>query len=121
MAAEKKPEHNILRSFPRLNPSNRVKRGIMRKREFECLIDDYLLDRLSLDEREKFEEHYFNSFPSFKKILERDEIIAVAKNRGDIIFRDLKEVEKNIENRRCHKRDQDLSPPTGTLRHRIKM
>jgi hypothetical protein len=82
----------------------------MKNRKFESLIDDYLMERLSL-----------NSLPSFKKMLERDEIIAVVKNRGNVIFRDLKEAHGDVGNRRQRKRDRDLSLSKGTAGNSIKM
>jgi hypothetical protein len=60
----------------------------MSKCKFENQIDNYLLNRLSEENRENFEEHYFNCSHCFEKITERDEIISVIKNRGDEIFQD---------------------------------
>ena len=60
----------------------------MRKCKFEDLIDDYLLNRLDEDKREKFEVHYFNCPYCFEKMVERDELISVVKYKGDMIFQD---------------------------------
>jgi hypothetical protein len=60
----------------------------MRKCEFEDLIDDYLLNRLDEDKKKKFEEHYFNCPSCFEKMVERDEVISIILNKGDMIFQD---------------------------------
>lgn len=60
----------------------------MRKCKFEDLIDDYLLNMLKEDKKEKFEEHYFNCSQCFEKTAERDELISVIKNKGYMIFQD---------------------------------
>lgn len=60
----------------------------MRKCKFADLIDDYLLNRLAGENKEKFEEHYFNCHYCFEKTMERDELISVIKSKGDIIFKD---------------------------------
>jgi len=60
----------------------------MKKCKFEELIDDYLMNRLAEDRKEKFEQHYFNCPQCFEKIEERDEIISVIQNKGHMIFED---------------------------------
>jgi len=60
----------------------------MRKCKFEDSIDNYLFNRLSEMEKEKFEEHYFNCMSCFEKMAERDELIEVVKRKGDVIFQD---------------------------------
>lgn len=65
----------------------------MRKCKFESLIDNYLLNRLSSVQKKNFEEHYFNCSHCFEKIVDRDELISVVKNKGSKIFRDLKSSE----------------------------
>ncbi len=60
----------------------------MIKCNYEKLIDDYLLKKLSEPKREKFEEHYFNCSHCFEKMAERDEIISVIKHKGYEIFQD---------------------------------
>ncbi len=60
----------------------------MKKCKFEDVIDDYLLNRLSNNKKEEFEEHYFNCPQCFEKTEERNEIISVIQNRGNIIFGD---------------------------------
>jgi hypothetical protein len=60
----------------------------MRKCKFEDLIDNYLLNRLDGDKKKKFEEHYFNCPCCFEKMAERDELISIIKNKGDMIFQD---------------------------------
>jgi hypothetical protein len=54
----------------------------------EHLIDDYLFDRLDDEKKKKFEEHYFNCTYCFEKMVERDELISVIKQKGDMIFQD---------------------------------
>ena len=54
----------------------------------EYLIDDYLFDRLDDEKKKKFEEHYFNCTYCFEKIVERDELISLIKQKGDVIFQD---------------------------------
>ena len=63
----------------------------MRKCKNENLIDDYLTNRLDDEKREKFENHYFNCPPCFKKLEERNELISVVKAKGDSIFKNLGE------------------------------
>jgi hypothetical protein len=60
----------------------------MRKCKFEDLIDNYLLNRLDGGKKKKFEEHYFNCPCCFEKMVERDELISIIKNKGDMIFQD---------------------------------
>lgn len=60
----------------------------MSKCKHEKLIDDYLMNKLSEPEREKFEEHYFNCSLCFEKMLERDQLISVIKTKGYEIFQD---------------------------------
>ncbi len=60
----------------------------MRKCKFEDLIDNYLLNRLNGGKKKKFEEHYFNCPCCFEKMVERDELISIIKNKGDMIFQD---------------------------------
>lgn len=60
----------------------------MRNCKFEAMIDDYLLKRLSEDEKDKFEEHYFNCSSCFEKLVERDELISIIKSKGNEIFKD---------------------------------
>lgn len=60
----------------------------MRKCKCEDLIDDYLLSKLPETNRGKFEEHYFNCSLCFEKLVEREELISVIKNKGYMIFQD---------------------------------
>jgi hypothetical protein len=60
----------------------------MKECKHENLIDDYLFNRLNLQEKEAFEEHYFNCSPCFQKVTESDEIISVVKQRGQELFKD---------------------------------
>lgn len=60
----------------------------MRKCKFEDLIDDYLLNKLDEDNKKKFEEHYFNCPACFEKMVERDELISIIKDKGNMIFQD---------------------------------
>ncbi|MFB0565066.1 MAG: zf-HC2 domain-containing protein [Candidatus Aminicenantaceae bacterium] len=68
----------------------------MRRCKFEDSIDDYLLNKLSEGDRERFEEHYFNCQHCFEKMVERDELIAVVKNKGHLIFEEDVSVEKEV-------------------------
>ncbi len=54
----------------------------------EHLIDDYLFDRLDDEKKKKFEEHYFNCPYCFEKMVGRDELISLIKQKGDVIFQD---------------------------------
>lgn len=58
----------------------------MRECKFEEFIDDYLLNRLAEDDRNKFEEHYFNCASCFERMAERDELLQVIKKKGREIF-----------------------------------
>lgn len=69
----------------------------MRKCKFDHLIDSYLLNKLDRKERENFEEHYFNCQACFEKMVERDELIAVVKNKGQMIFADEERQEEKKE------------------------
>ena len=60
----------------------------MRNCKFEELIDDYLLNRLTENNKEKLEKHYFDCPDCFNKMVERDELISIIKSKGDIIFKD---------------------------------
>jgi len=60
----------------------------MKMCESEYLIDDYLFDRLDDEKKKKFEEHYFNCPYCFEKMVERDELISLIKQKGDVIFQD---------------------------------
>lgn len=66
----------------------------MRKCKSEVLIDSYLLNRLDEDEKKKFEDHYFNCPYCFEKMVERDELISLIKDKGDAIFQDEYAVEE---------------------------
>lgn len=54
----------------------------------EHLIEDYLFNRLDDEKKKKFEEHYFNCTYCFEKMVERDELISIIKQKGDMIFQD---------------------------------
>ncbi len=60
----------------------------MRNCKFEEMIDEYLLNRLTEDEKNTFEEHYFNCPSCFEKMAERDELVAAIKYKGQEIFKD---------------------------------
>ncbi len=59
----------------------------MKKCQFEDHIDSYLLNKLEGEEKDIFEEHYFNCPKCFQKTHERDEIISAIKTRGVWIFK----------------------------------
>lgn len=60
----------------------------MRNCKFEEMINEYLLNRLTEDEKSTFEEHYFNCPSCFEKMVERDELVAAIKYKGQEIFKD---------------------------------
>ncbi len=60
----------------------------MRNCKFEEIIDKYLFSRLTEDEKNTFEEHYFNCPSCFEKMVERDELVAAIKYKGQEIFKD---------------------------------
>lgn len=60
----------------------------MKKCPFERQIDNYLLNRLEGEERDIFEEHYFNCPTCFQEVQARDEIITAIKSRGAWIFKE---------------------------------
>ncbi len=57
--------------------------------KFEDLIDEYLLNKLSEEKRDQFEEHYFNCPACFQRMAERDDMITAIKWKGEEIFSDL--------------------------------
>lgn len=69
----------------------------MKNCKFNSLIDDYLLGKLNEKKREKFEEHYFNCEQCFQKAVARDELLAVIKSKGHVIFADEKRREERKE------------------------
>jgi hypothetical protein len=69
----------------------------MKKCNFNNLIDDYLLNKLDGKEKENLEEHYFNCERCFEKIVARDELISVVKNKGQMIFADEERQEEKKE------------------------
>ena len=60
----------------------------MKECNFEKHIDNYLLNRLSEEKKEMFENHYFNCSNCFKKVEERNSLISVIKSKGNEIFHD---------------------------------
>jgi hypothetical protein len=66
----------------------------MRECNNKHLIDDYLLNKLSKAKREEFEEHYFNCSECFKRVSERDDLIAVIKEKGSQLLQDVAEDRK---------------------------
>lgn len=59
---------------------------MMEKCKFKDQIDDYLLNRMEGEEKDKFEAHYFNCPFCFKKITERNDLIEVIKSKGPQVF-----------------------------------
>jgi len=51
-------------------------------------IDEYLLDRLSPEDKTAFEEHYFNCQACFQELKARAEVVGVIKSRGRELFQD---------------------------------
>ena len=62
--------------------------------ENESLIDKYLLNKLSEEKKESFENHYFNCPRCFEKVEERNSLISVIKSKGNMIFQDMRETEQ---------------------------
>ncbi|MFA9454598.1 MAG: anti-sigma factor, partial [Candidatus Aminicenantaceae bacterium] len=62
--------------------------------KFEDLIDEYLLNTISEEKRNQFEEHYFNCPACFQKMAARDDMITAIKWKGHEIFSDLMEEEQ---------------------------
>ena len=60
----------------------------MKNCEYADQIDEYLLNKLKGEPREKFEEHYFNCPSCFRKMEERDALISTIKSRGAWIFKE---------------------------------
>ena len=58
----------------------------MKKCDYEENIDLYLLNKLSENEKWKFEDHYFNCPSCFQKTVERHALIETVKNQGAYIF-----------------------------------
>jgi hypothetical protein len=58
----------------------------MKKCKHEENIDLYLLDKLSENEKWKFEDHYFNCPVCFQKTVERQALIETVKKQGAYIF-----------------------------------
>ena len=69
----------------------------MKKCKFDDLIDSYLLNKLEREERENFEEHYFNCQRCFEKMVGREELMNVVKNKGQMIFADEERQEEKKE------------------------
>jgi hypothetical protein len=60
----------------------------MKRCMFEDQIDSYLLNKLEGQEKESFEEHYFNCPSCFRQMEERDALISTIKHRGAWLFKD---------------------------------
>lgn len=60
----------------------------MRKCQFEDLIDDYLLNRLSEEGQTQFEKHIFSCPRCFEKLRDREDVLSVIKDRGIELFSD---------------------------------
>jgi len=56
--------------------------------KYNELIDEYLLNRLDLEQKNKFEEHYFNCRSCFSKLQAREKLISIIKLKGDSILSD---------------------------------
>jgi len=65
----------------------------MKECNFENLIDDYLLNRMTEEKKEMFENHYFSCSNCFEKVEERNSLISVIKSKGNKIFHDMRETE----------------------------
>ncbi len=51
-------------------------------RQYERLIDDYLLGKLKPEDQEAFEEHYFICPHCFAKLDQQSEIVQILKKEG---------------------------------------
>mgnify|MGYP001026924368 CR=1 FL=1 len=60
----------------------------MKDCKYEELIDQYLLNKLAENQKDRFEEHYFNCSSCFEKMTERDELLRVIKKKGHTIFKE---------------------------------
>ncbi len=60
----------------------------MKKCNFEDQIDSYLLNKLEGEDKDIFEEHYFNCTSCFQKMEQRNELITAIKARGTWIFKE---------------------------------
>jgi hypothetical protein len=58
----------------------------MKKCGFKQQIDDFLLDRMSRPDRDRFEEHIFNCDLCFRDVSERGAILAAVRAHGGTIF-----------------------------------
>ena len=65
----------------------------MRNCKYEEHIDNYLFNRLSEEEREAFEKHYFDCPVCFALMEERETLISAVKYKGHEIFQDLEQEE----------------------------
>jgi len=63
----------------------------MRNCKYEELIDNYLFDRLSEEDREEFEKHYFDCPVCFAKMEERETLITAVKYKGHEIFQNIEQ------------------------------
>ena len=63
----------------------------MRKCKYDELIDNYLFNRLSEEERQEFEEHYFDCPVCFVKLEEPETLISAVKYKGHEIFQDVEQ------------------------------
>ncbi|MCJ7582062.1 MAG: hypothetical protein MUP98_16240 [Candidatus Aminicenantes bacterium] len=86
----------------------------MKECNFENLIDNYLLNKLSEEKKETFENHYFNCHSCFEKVEERNSLISVIKSKGDIIFQDRGETQRT-RNSFFEKLFSSLSPKQWTM------
>jgi len=66
----------------------------MKKCQFESQIDDYLLDRLEVGDKDAFEEHYFNCQHCFELMEQHNDLISAVKGRGAWIFKPQPAAEK---------------------------
>ena len=60
----------------------------MKKCKNEKYIDDYLMDKLDKEQRDKFEEHYFNCHRCFNEMQIRNRILSIIQANGQILFQD---------------------------------
>jgi hypothetical protein len=65
----------------------------MRNCKYEEFIDNYLFNRLSEEEREAFERHYFDCPVCFAQMKEKETLISAIKTQGHKIFQDVEQEE----------------------------
>jgi ribosomal protein L24E len=82
----------------------------MRKCLFEDQIDDYLLNRLEGETKDRFEEHYFNCSSCFAQLKERNDVVSAVKTKGAWLFAQDREPERKTWVRAAERLTSFLTP-----------